>query len=188
MNLRLLMTLFAVIAALGLAACGGDDDDDSGDDETTTEETTEETTTSSTTSTTTTTTDDAMAADDYEDELNSVIGPLGTDLQAMGSTLDTSSPEALTKGLEDFQGTIDDGTAQLSAITPPPDVADIHEELISTFEDFSGSISKVVTAIQSGDQQAAAQAAQDFQADALDFQTRLTDVQADYTAAGINVE
>ena len=84
---------------------------------------------------------------------------------------------------DQIQGAIDD----FSALTPPPEAQEAHDQTLAALEDFSSKLSDVSNAAESGDKQALQEAAQALQQAGLDFQSQLTEAAQKYQDAGIDL-
>ena len=184
--LRIPLIVLALVGLIALAGCG--DDDSTTSDESTTESSTTATD-ESTESTTTEASGEALSAEDYSAEITVILGDFGTSFTELGSEITASQddPEKAA-GLFDeaeteIQGAIDD----LSALTPPEEAQEGHDQLIAALEDFSSKLTDVSNAADSGDEAGLLQAATDLQAAAGDFQTQFTKALTTLSKAGVDV-
>jgi hypothetical protein len=181
--LRIPLIVLALVGLIALAGCG-DDDSTTSD-----ESTTESSTTATDESTTTEASGEALSAEDYSAEITVILGDFGTSFTELGSEITASQddPEKAA-GLFDeaeteIQGAIDD----LSALTPPEEAQEGHDQLIAALEDFSSKLTDVSNAADSGDEAGLLQAATDLQAAAGDFQTQFTKALTTLSKAGVDV-
>ncbi|MGI8460812.1 MAG: hypothetical protein ACR2OC_04120 [Solirubrobacterales bacterium] len=159
--------LIAVIATLALVACGGDDEES--------------------TSTATATTEE-VSADEYEAEANAVLDPLNGELEGAGAAAaNPDSPEAYVTAIEDVQGVVDGAVADLDAITPPENVAAPHDQVISALEEFGSALDPIKDAAESGDEQELTAAALDLAPVLEEFAAEVTEAEAEFAAAGIEL-
>lgn len=145
--------LTAVLLGFGTAACGGSSTPDA-------ESASPSASESESSTPTPTPSETAEPLDDkaYIDELNEVQ----TDFSEAAGKLNLSSPkspQAFQKSLEQLVTPIETLTSDLQEITPPAEVAEEHEQLISTMEDYRAAIEENVDDL-SGSPQEVKQAAE----------------------------
>jgi hypothetical protein len=127
--------------------------------------------------------------EEYAEQVEDVLNPLGTELQALGDELSSSSdPEQLASGIGDAEETIDQGISDLEAIEPPEGVEQVNEDLISALETFNGELAAVREAAESGDLQDLQKEALALPDAAVEFQQQLTDIQQAAIDAGVPIE
>lgn len=168
--IKITLALLAAIALIGAAGCGDDDGDDTSSEETT--ETTE-----------------ALSNEEYATEVQDVLLSFGESFSALGTEIQQAKSEedfsALVGEAEsEIQTTIDD----FSAITPPEDAQEAHDQILAALEGFAGNLTDVSEAVESGDQTALTDAATELQSAALDFQDELTQAAQSLSEAGIEFE
>ena len=183
--LRIPLIVLALVGLIALAGCG-DDDSTTSDESTATESST--TTEESTESTTTESSGDALSAEEYSTQAQEVLVSFGTSFQKLGAEISASKDEAEFADLVDeaeaeIQTAIDD----FSAITPPEEAQEGHDQILAALEDFSSKLTDVSNAAESGDATALQDAATELQAAGLDFQEQLTQAAESLSEAGIGV-
>jgi hypothetical protein len=164
--MRLLRIPFIILALVGLiavAGCGGDDSTDGS---------------SSTT----------LSNEEYAQQAQAILLEFGTSFQQLGTQISNSKNPEQFKQLVDqaeteIQGAIDD----FSALQPPPDAQEGHDQTLSALENFSSKLTDVSEAADSGDNQALVQAAQALQQAGLEFQSELTQAAQKLQDAGIQI-
>jgi hypothetical protein len=112
---------------------------------------------------------------DYVDQVNAVQTEFLNAMTAAASTPPTNPSQAgdLISSMEDAFNT---AAEDLQAISPPDDVADLHQQLIDKMSELGDKVSEVGKALKSGNQQQAQQAAQELQDALLQAQTDVTDL------------
>ena len=127
--------------------------------------------------------------DQYAEDVDEVLTPLGEELTTLGADLSASTdPEQLGEGIGDAEATIEDGVAQLEAITPPEGVEQVHEDLIGALQTFNAELAPVREAAEEGDLQKLQTAALSLPEAALAFQEELTNIQNEAVDAGVPIE
>jgi hypothetical protein len=112
---------------------------------------------------------------DYVDEVNAIQTDVQTqanDLLAQGA--DISKPQQAVQLVEDLQQIFVDAAADLEAVEPPEDVADLHAQLVEEIGSVGDQIGGVTDAFQSGNPQQIQQAASDLQSAISGSQTELS--------------
>jgi hypothetical protein len=161
------------LAALALALIAGCGDGDSGEE------------TSSSTSTITGA--EALAA--YSTEMQDELASFATEFASLGeAAADPSSVRDYADAVSELQARLGETISNLEAITPPSEVADIHQRLIAAFEELRESFAPIVEAVESGDREQAQQAILDLQQANADFQTELADLSAQAQRLGAPLE
>ena len=183
--LRIPLIVLALVGLIALAGCG--DDDSTTSDESTTESSTTATE-ESTESTTTESDGDALSADEYSQQAQEVLVSFGTSFQKLGSEISSSSsPEEFANLVDEAEAEIQTAIDDFSAITPPEEAQEGHDQILAALEDFSSKLTDVSNAAASGDQTALQDAATELQAAGLDFQEQLTQAAKSLSEAGIGV-
>jgi hypothetical protein len=127
--------------------------------------------------------------EDYAKEVESVLEPLGTELQSLGGALSAATDEAgLVEGLDAAESEIETAVSELEAIDVPSDVEQVNDDLITAIGGFGDELAKVRDAAESGN-------AADLQTLALGlpqvaeaFQTELSRIQDAAIEAGVPIE
>lgn len=174
-KLRIPLILLALVGLIAIAGCGGDDEES-----TSTEATTE----------TTEATGDTTASDDvtaYTTGAQEVLLSFGTAFTELGTQIQQSKDE------EEFATLVGDAETEIqtaiddfSALEPPEEAQEGHDQILAALEDFSSKLTDVSDAASSGDEQALQTAATELQAAGLDFQKQLTEAAQKLTEAGID--
>ena len=176
--MRVLRISFIVLALFGLVAvagCGGSDSTDSSDSSSS----------------------EALSNEEYTQQAQAILLDFGTSFQQLGTDISASkTPEEFSnlvdKAEDEIQGAIDD----FSALTPPADAQEGHDQTLSALENFSSKLTDVSEAADSGDDQALQEAAQALAAKrmsggvktaGLDFQKELTQAAQSLSDAGIDL-
>ena len=161
--LRIPLLILALVGLIAVAGCGGDDSTDG-------------------------TSSEALSSDEYAQQAQQVLVEFGTSFQQLGTQISNSKnpqqfADLVNQAEDQIQGAIDD----FSALTPPPEAQEAHDQTLAALEDFSSKLSDVSDAAESGDKQALQEAAQALQQAGLDFQSQLTEAAQKYQDAGIDL-
>lgn len=183
--LRIPLIVLALVGLIALAGCGDDDSTTSEESTTATESSTTET---ESTTEDTTTSGDALSPEEYSQQAQEVLVSFGTSFQQLGSDISAA------KDADEFAGLVDDAEAEIqtaidefSAIQPPEEAQEGHDQILAALEDFSSKLTDVSDAASSGDQAALTDAATELQQAGLDFQKQLTEAAEKLSEAGIGV-
>ncbi len=149
--------LLLLMLALVAAGCGGDDEPSSGGG------------------------DDAPAAgealskEDYIDEINQAQTTFVT---AAGELplANPKSPEDFANSIETLSGSVDELAADLEGITPPEEIADLHQQLVDDMKGYSTDITDNLDGLRSGDQAELQKAAQNIGESSTKFSTDFGDL------------
>lgn len=112
-------------------------------------------------------------SNDYVDDVNAVQNEFLDTMTEVASTPPTTPAQAgdVVSEMEDaFSAAADD----LEAIEPPEEVADLHDELITTMSDLGDQVAGLGEALTSGNPQQTTQAATELQASLTEAQTEVT--------------
>ncbi len=162
-----LLGLFAVFAALLLVACGSDDS----------------------TSTESSSSDTELTAEEYSAEVQEVTTSFAGGFDELSEqAANPTSPEDFRDAVVGIQDRITQTVDELEAITPPADVADLHEQLIAVFADYRDGYDPIVEALDADDTQALQEAAAEIPTIVEDFQTTYQDLQTQFADADITIE
>jgi major membrane immunogen (membrane-anchored lipoprotein) len=162
-----LLAVVAVAAALLLVACGGDDS-----------------TTSDSTSS-----DSELSNEEYSAEVQDVTSSFAGGFDELSQqAANPTSPEDFRDAVVGIQDRITQTVDELEAITPPADVADLHDQLIAVFADYRDGYDPIVEALDAEDQQALQEAATEIPNIVEDFQTTYQDLQSQFADADITIE
>jgi len=127
--------------------------------------------------------------EEYANDVSEVLDPLGAELQTLGTEASSAtSPDQLVPPLTDAEDSLTAAVDDLEAIDPPEDVADIHEDLITSIEELLAPLTSTREAAEAGDSQAAQAEAQAFFQASLDFQTEIQDITQRAEDAGVPVD
>jgi len=167
-HLRIPLLVLALVGLIAVAGCGGSDSTDSTSGDATSSE--------------------ALSPEEYAQQAQQVLIEFGTSFQQLGTEISNSKDpqqfsDLVNKAEDEIQSAIDD----FSALQPPPEAQEAHDQTLAALEDFSSKLSDVSDAAESGDKQALQEAAQALQQAALDFQSELTQAAQKYQDAGINL-
>jgi len=164
--LRIPLLILALVGLIAVAGCGGSDSSDSTDG----------------------TSSEALSSDEYAQQAQQVLVEFGTSFQQLGTQISNSKNpqqfgDLVDQAEQEIQGAIDD----FSALQPPADAQEGHDQTLSALENFSSKLTDVSDAADSGDKQALQEAAQALQQAGLDFQTELTQAAQKLQDAGIEL-
>jgi hypothetical protein len=112
---------------------------------------------------------------DYVDDVNAAQQSFLDEMTTAASTTPTN-PSQADQLIGDMQGAIDSFVSDLEGIEPPEDVADLHDELITTMSDIGDQIGELGDALTSGNPQQAAQAATQLTTAVSTAQTDVTSI------------
>ena len=164
--LRIPLIVLALVGLIALAGCGGDDSTDSSDSSSS----------------------GALTNEEYAQQAQAILLDFGTSFQQLGTEISNSKDpqqfgDLVDQAEQEIQGAIDD----FSALQPPADAQEGHDQTLSALENFSSKLTDVSDAADSGDKQALQEAAQALQEAGLDFQTELTQAAQKLQDAGIEL-
>ncbi|HEX2387572.1 MAG TPA: hypothetical protein VHI96_00570 [Solirubrobacterales bacterium] len=164
--LRIPLIVLALVGLIALAGCGGDDSTDSSDGSSS----------------------GALTNEEYAQQAQAILLDFGTSFQQLGTEISNSKDpqqfgDLVDQAEQEIQGAIDD----FSALQPPADAQEGHDQTLSALENFSSKLTDVSDAADSGDKQALQEAAQALQQAGLDFQTELTQAAQKLQDAGIEL-
>lgn len=164
--LRIPLIVLALVGLIALAGCGSDDSTDSSDSSSS----------------------EALSNEEYAQQAQAILLEFGTNFQQLGTEISNSKDEAqfadlVNEAEDEIQGAID----EFSALQPPPDAQEGHDQTLSALENFSSKLTDVSDAAESGDKQALQEAATALQQAGLDFQTELTQAAQSLSDAGIEL-
>jgi hypothetical protein len=164
--LRIPLIVLALVGLIAVAGCGGSDSSDSTDSSSS----------------------EALSNEEYAQQAQAILLDFGTQFQELGTQISNSKTpqefsDLVNQAEDEIQSAIDD----FSALTPPADAQEGHDQTLSALENFSSKLTDVSDAADSGDKQALQEAAQALQQAGLDFQTELTQAAQSLSDAGINL-
>jgi len=168
-----LMALFALVPLGLLAGCGGGGSSDS--------------TSSSSSSSSGTDASGALSASDYTTEADKILEPIGTGAGDLGSAVrDSKNPDEFVKNVQDIENTYQTAIDGLNGLTPPPEAAKGHQELIDALQGLNDALDKIrqVAADNPTNLQSAAS---ELQSALPTFVSGITKANSDLQAAGINL-
>jgi hypothetical protein len=127
--------------------------------------------------------------EDYAQQVEEILNPLGEELQSLGDELSASTdPDQLASGISEAEDTIDQGISDLEAIDPPEDVQQVNDDLIAALQSFNDELASVREAAESGDLEQLQKKALALPDAAVKFQEDLTDIQNAAIDAGVPIE
>lgn len=161
--LRIPLIVLALVGLIALAGCGSDDSTDSSSSE-------------------------ALSNEEYAQQAQEILISFGTSFQQLGSDISNAKnpqqfSDLVNQAEDEIQGAIDD----FSALQPPADAQEGHDQTLAALENFSSKLTDVSDAADSGDKQALQDAAQALQQAGLDFQSELTQAAQKFQDAGIEL-
>jgi phosphoenolpyruvate carboxylase len=166
--MRALRISFIVVALVGLVAvagCGGSDSTDGSDSSSAT-----------------------LSNEEYGQQAQQILLDFGTSFQQLGTQISSSkTPEQFADLVNQAEDEIQSAIDDFSALNPPSDAQEGHDETLSALENFSSKLTDVSDAADSGDNQALQEAAQALQTAGLDFQKELTQASQSLQDAGIDL-
>lgn len=166
-HLRIPFLILALVGLIAVAGCGGSDSTDSTGDATSSE---------------------ALSPEEYAQQAQQVLITFGTSFQQLGTEISSSkNPQQFSDLVDQAEGEIQTAIDDFSALQPPPEAQEAHDQTLAALENFSSKLTDVSEAADSGDNNALQQAAQSLQQAGLDFQTELTQAAQKYQDAGINL-
>ncbi|HET6830634.1 MAG TPA: hypothetical protein VFH44_04715 [Solirubrobacterales bacterium] len=164
--LRIPLIVLALIGLIAIAGCGDDDSTDSTD----------------------ATSSEALSNEEYAQEAQAILVEFGTNFQSLGTEISASkSPEEFSGLVDEAEDEIQGAIDEFSALQPPTDAQEGHDQTLSALENFSSKLTDVSEAAESGDDQALQDSAQALQEAAVDFQTELTQAAESFQDAGIDL-
>ena len=104
---------------------------------------------------------EALSNEEYAQQAQAILLEFGTSFQQLGTAdLELEGrrqqfADLVNQAEDEIQGAIDD----FSALTPPPDAQEGHDQTLSALENFSSKLTDVSDAAESGDKQALQEAA-----------------------------
>ncbi len=162
--LRIPFIILAVFGLIAVAGCGGSDSTDSSSSE-------------------------ALTNEEYAQQASTILLEFGTSFQQLGADISASNTtEEFSTLVNQAEDEIQTAIDQFSALTPPADAQEGHDQTLSALENFSSKLTDVSEAADSGDDQALQEAAQGLQQAGLDFQTELTQAAQSLQDAGISLD
>jgi major membrane immunogen (membrane-anchored lipoprotein) len=157
-----LLALLAVFAGLLLGACGGSSDSTSSDE---------------------------LTNDEYAAQVQTITGSFAAGFdQLSADAANPTSPEDFRAAVVAIQDRITETVDDLDAITPPADLADLHEQLVQVFADYRDGYDPIVEALDADDQKALQDAAAQIPTVVQDFQTTYTEIKTQMADAGVTIE
>lgn len=126
--------------------------------------------------------------EDYAQEVDEVLEPLGEELTTLGETIGQSKDAAaLAAGIGEAQDKLNQAAADLEAIDPPSDVEDINADLVAAVSGFADDLGAAREAAESDDPAALQAAIAELPAQAQEFGTELTDIRERAIDAGVPI-
>lgn len=173
--LRIPLIVLALVGLIAVAGCGGSDSSDSSGG-------------TDSTGGTDSSSSAALSNEEYAQQAQEILVRFGQNFQQLGTEISNSKnpqqfSDFVNQAETEIQGAIDD----FSALQPPADAQEGHDQTLSALENFSSKLTDVSDAADSGDKQALQQAAQALQQAGLDFQGELTQAAQKLQDAGIEL-
>jgi archaellum component FlaC len=109
---------------------------------------------------------------DYVDQVNAIQTDIANAATEASSSAPTNPKEAAVVGHK-IADAFEQGANDLADVTPPDEVADLHEQLTQELQSVADQINKAADAFESGNAQQAAQAATELQSSVTDAQTKV---------------
>ncbi len=161
--LRIPLIVLALVGLIAVAGCGGSDSTDSSSS-------------------------DTLSNEEYAQQAQTILLQFGNSFQELGTQISNSKTptefsDYVNQAEDEIQGAIDD----FSALNPPSDAQEGHDQTLSALENFSSKLTDVSEAADSGDKKALQDAAQALQQAGLDFQSELTQASQSLQDAGIEL-
>jgi hypothetical protein len=113
---------------------------------------------------------------DYVDQVNDAQQSFLDEMTAAASQASPTNASQADQLIGDMQGAIDSFVSDLEGIDAPEEVADLHDELITTMSDIGAQIGELGDALTSGNPQQAAQAAAQLTTAVSSAQTEVTSI------------
>ncbi len=127
-----------------------------------------------------------LSEDEYREEVEGVLTPLGEELQTIGSeTSSQTTAEGVADGLGEAEGALETGVTDLEELEPPDDLQEPHDALVTAVSDFEEATASAREGAESGDLEAVAT---EYVTAATDFQQELTDVVQQFQDAGLELQ
>lgn len=127
--------------------------------------------------------------EDYAQQVEEILDPLGTQLSELGTELSGASSESeLAEGLGQAESDLEAAASELESLEVPEDVQDINADLVSAINGFAAELGNVREAAESGDQQALQEAALNLPDVASEFEAELNRIQQEAIDAGVPIE
>jgi chromosome segregation ATPase len=133
--------------------------------------------------------DDGTSKEDYAQEVEDVLEPLGTELSKLGQTISESEDSAaLAAGISEAQGELDQAAADLEEIDPPSDLEDVNADLVAAISEFSDNLGAARDAAEADDKEALRSAITDLPVQAQEFSAKLGEIRQRAIDAGVPIE
>jgi hypothetical protein len=127
-----------------------------------------------------------LSEDEYREEVEGVLTPLGDELQTIGTDTSTqTTPEGVAEGLGEAEGVLETGVADLEEIEPPDDLQEPHDALVEAVSTFEQATADARAGAEEGDLEAVAT---EYVTAATDFQQEVTDVVQQFEDSGLELE
>lgn len=130
--------------------------------------------------------DDRLSNEEYTEQATEILTSFSTEFQALGAEIQgAQDEEAFSSGVDEAESVIQGTIDEYSELEPPEEAQEGHDQVVSSLEGFSSSLTEVSEAAGSGDEEAVQQAATELQAAGVEFQTQLTEAGQLLEEAGI---
>ncbi len=164
--LRIPLVILALVGLIAIAGCGGDDSTDS----------------------TEATSSEALSDEEYAQEAQAILIEFGANFQQLGAEISSAKdPKEFGDLVDDAEAEIQGAIDDFSALQPPADAQEGHDQALAALENFSSKLTDVSEAAESGDDQALQEAAQGLQEAAVTFETELTQAAESFQDAGVDL-
>jgi hypothetical protein len=161
--LKIPLLVLALIGLIAVSGCGSDSGDSSSSD--------------------------TLSVDEYKTQAIDVLSSFGEAFTGLGTQISqSSSPDEFKGYVDDAEAEIQSAIDDFSAINPPEEAQEGHDQILAALEDFSSSLTDVSEAADSGDKAALQDAATALQQAGVDFQTQIQEADQSLKDAGINLD
>jgi hypothetical protein len=127
-----------------------------------------------------------LSEEEYQDEVEGVLTPLGDELQTIGTDTSTqTTPEGVAEGLGEAEAALETGVADLEEIEPPDNLQEPHDALVEAVSTFEQATADARTGAEEGELEAVAT---EYVTAATDFQQEVTEVVQQFEDAGLELE
>jgi hypothetical protein len=127
--------------------------------------------------------------EEYAQEVEDILQPLGENLQTLGAELSSASDaDALATGLGEAESDMEDAASELEALDVPDDVEQVNADLVAAINGFAGDLAEVREAAESGNTQRLQNVALGLPEKASEFEQELNEIQEAAVEAGVPIE
>jgi hypothetical protein len=126
-----------------------------------------------------------LSPEEYQAQLEGALQPMSDELSRIQSESATeTSPEGLAGALGEMETALQTAVDDLSAITPPEELAAPHDQLIAAFEDFNQGTAEARGSLEEDDVQAFGST---YQEATLQLQQDLATVDQEFQREGVDL-